>query len=111
MTQMKRIHGVIAMTALLAGLAMAGVPAFAQTSTPAPGGDRGKGMMPSGDAMKPGMMMMDPEMRQKMSRMMDNCNRMMESMVPNFAVPSPDGRRVAFADWTASANVWSVHGR
>ena len=36
---------------------------------------------------------------------------LMESMVPNFAVPSPDGRRVAFADWTASANVWSVHGR
>jgi eukaryotic-like serine/threonine-protein kinase len=35
---------------------------------------------------------------------------LMESMVPNFAVPSPDGRRVAFADWTASANVWSVHG-
>jgi hypothetical protein len=35
---------------------------------------------------------------------------LMESMVPNFGVPSPDGRRVAFADWTASANVWSVHG-
>jgi hypothetical protein len=66
---------------LLAGLAIAGVPAFAQTSTPPPGGDHGKGMMPSGEAMKPGMMM-DPEMRRKMSRMMDNCNRMMESMMP-----------------------------
>jgi hypothetical protein len=88
MTQMKRIHGVITMTALFAGLAMAGVPAFAQTSTPAPGGDHGKGMMPSGDAMKPGMMM-DPAMRQKMSRMMDNCNRMMESMVPKDGGTTP----------------------
>jgi hypothetical protein len=38
-------------------------------------------MMSSGDAMKPGMMM-DPEMRRKMSRMMDNCDRMMESIMP-----------------------------
>ena len=88
MTQMKRIHGVIAMTALLAGLAMAGVPAFAQTSTPVPGGDHGKGMMPSGEAMKPGMMM-DPEMRGKMSRMVDNCNRMMESMMPKDGGTAP----------------------
>jgi Spy/CpxP family protein refolding chaperone len=90
---MKRIRDVIAMTALLAGLAMAGVPAFAQTSAPAPGGDHGKSMMPGGDAMKPGMMM-DPEMRQKMSRMMDNCNRMMESMMPKGgdATPSVPGK-------------------
>jgi Tol biopolymer transport system component len=35
---------------------------------------------------------------------------LMESMVPNFAVPSPDGRHVAFMDWTVSANVWRVRG-
>jgi eukaryotic-like serine/threonine-protein kinase len=35
---------------------------------------------------------------------------LMESMTPTFVVPSPDGRHVAFADWTASANVWSVRG-
>jgi hypothetical protein len=38
--------------------------------------------MPNGEGMKPGMMM-DPEIRQKMLRMMDNCDRMMESMTPN----------------------------
>jgi len=79
MTQMKRMRGVIATAGLLAGLAIAGIPAFAQTSTPAPGAGEAKGMMPGGGAMKPGMMM-DPGMRAKMSRMMDDCNRMMESM-------------------------------
>jgi hypothetical protein len=81
MTQMKRVPGVFTTAGLLAGLAMAGIPAFAQTSAPAPDAGQAKGMMPGGEAMKPGMMM-DPAMRQKMSRMMDNCNRMMESMMP-----------------------------
>jgi hypothetical protein len=71
---------------LLAGLTMAGLPAFAQTNAPASAADQGSGMMqrgmPNGGAMKPGMMM-DQDMRQKMSRMMDNCNRMMQSIVPN----------------------------
>lgn len=35
---------------------------------------------------------------------------LIESMSPTFAVPSPDGRHVAFADWTVSANVWDVRG-
>lgn len=35
---------------------------------------------------------------------------LMESMAANFAVPSPDGRHVAFMDWTVSANVWQVLG-
>ncbi len=30
-----------------------------------------------------GGMMMNPEMQQKMTRMMDNCNRMMQSMDQN----------------------------
>ena len=79
-------RGVMAMAGVLAGLALAGVPAFAQTNAPAPGADQGTGMMqhgmPNGEAMKPGMMM-DKEMQQKMSRMTDNCNRMMESMTQN----------------------------
>jgi hypothetical protein len=84
MAQMNKAR-VITMAGVLAGLAMAGIPAWAQTNAPAPT-DQGNGMMqrgmPKGEGMRPGMMM-DPEMRQKMSRMMDNCNRMMESMRPN----------------------------
>ena|SRR5579883_622189 len=86
MAQMNRTHGFIAIAGLLAGLAVASASAVAQTSTLAPSADQQKGMMPhemkKGGMMKPGMMM-GPEMQQKMSRMMDNCNRMMESMNPN----------------------------
>jgi hypothetical protein len=85
MAQMNNMARVIATAGLLAGLAMAGIPAWAQTDAPAPT-DQGNHMMmhgmPNGEGMKPGMMM-DPEMRQKMSGMMDNCNRMMGSMTPN----------------------------
>jgi hypothetical protein len=88
MTQMKRMPCVIATAGLLAGLAMAGIPAFAQISAPAPGAGQAKGMMPGGEAMKPSMTM-DPAMQQKMSRMMDNCNRMMESMMPKDGVTIP----------------------
>jgi serine/threonine protein kinase len=35
---------------------------------------------------------------------------LMESKMFIFAVPSPDGRHVAFPDWTASGNVWRVDG-
>ena len=35
---------------------------------------------------------------------------LMESIAPTYAVPSPDGRRVAFMHWTVSANVWNVRG-
>jgi Tol biopolymer transport system component len=35
---------------------------------------------------------------------------LMESMAATYAVPSPDGRHVAFMDWTVSANVWQVPG-
>ena len=86
MTQTIRTKSGIVIAGLLAGVAWAGLLAFAQTNAPAPGTDQGSGMMqhgmPNGGAMKPGMMM-DHDMQQKMSRMMDNCNRMMESMAPN----------------------------
>jgi hypothetical protein len=76
----------IVIAGLLAGVAFVSLPAFAQTNVPAPHTDQGSGMMqhgmPNGGAMKPGMMM-DHDMQQKMSLMMDNCNRMMESMAPN----------------------------
>ena len=29
---------------------------------------------------------------------------------PSYAVPSPDGRHVAYMDWTVNANVWHVRG-
>jgi Tol biopolymer transport system component len=32
------------------------------------------------------------------------------SMAPSYAVPSPDGRHVAFMDWIVNANVWDVRG-
>jgi hypothetical protein len=86
MTQTNRTKSRIVIAGLLAGIALASLPAFAQTNAPASGADQGSGMMqhamPSGEAMKPGMMM-DQGMQRKMSRMMDNCNRMMESMTPN----------------------------
>jgi hypothetical protein len=96
MAQINRIHGVIAAVGLLAGLALIGVPAVAQTNTPVPNEDQGKSRMPdgmnSGGRTKPGMMM-NPDMQQKMSRMMDNCNRMMESMIPNSdGAPTPPNK-------------------
>jgi len=81
MAQMNKIKGVIAMVGLLGGLALAGVPAFAQTVAPAtppaaPGGGMMMQGMPNGQAGMP----MNPEMMQKMTKMMDNCNHMMELM-------------------------------
>ena len=86
MAQMNKTKRVIAMAGLLAGLALAGASAFAQTNAPA-APNQGSAMMdhemPNGQSgMMPGMMM-NGEMQQKMTRMMDNCNRMMESMMPN----------------------------
>lgn len=81
MTQTKKTKGVIATAGLLGGLALASVPAFAQTTAPAaPPATQGGMMkgMPSGQ----GGMMMNPDM-QKMSKMMDSCNHMMESTTQN----------------------------
>ncbi len=81
MAQLNKTKGVIAMAGLLGGLALAGVQAFAQSAAPAtPPATPGSGMMEHGMPNGQGAMMMNPEMMQKMSRMMDNCNRMMESM-------------------------------
>ena len=81
MAQMNKTKRVIAMAGLLAGLALAGASAFAQTNTPSAPANQGGAMMdhemPTGQGgMMPGMM--NGEMQQKMTRMMDNCNRMME---------------------------------
>jgi hypothetical protein len=81
MAQMNKIKGAIAVASLVGGLALAGVPAFAQTPAPStPQAAPGNGMMmkdmPNGQAGMP----TNPEM-QKMSKMMDNCNNMMESMM------------------------------
>ncbi len=35
---------------------------------------------------------------------------LMESIKATYAVPSPDGRHVAFADWIVSANAWEISG-
>ncbi|MEA3149898.1 MAG: hypothetical protein QOD56_837 [Gammaproteobacteria bacterium] len=85
MTRINRTKSRIVIAGLLAGVTLAILPASAQTKAPPSGADQGSGMMrpgmPNGNAMKPGMMM-DQDMQQKMSHMMDNCNRMMESMTP-----------------------------
>lgn len=82
MARMNKINGAIAMAGFVGGLALAGVPAFAQTPAPAthqaaPGNGMMMKDMPNGQAGMP----MNPEMMQKMSKMMDNCNNMMESMM------------------------------
>ena len=87
MAQMNKIKGAIAMAGLLGGLALAGAPAFAQTSGPAAPATQGEattdhGMPNRQGGMMPGMTM-DGKMQQKMTRMMDNCNRMMGSMMQN----------------------------
>ncbi len=103
MAQMNTPKGMIAMVGLLAGLALAGVPALAQTPAPAAPATQGSGMMngmPSGqggtipDMMIPDMngmpsgqggtipdMMMDVEMMQKTSKMMDNCTLILGTIV------------------------------
>jgi hypothetical protein len=88
MAQMNKIKGVIVMTGLLGGLALAGVPAFAQMAAPAtPPAAPGGGMMMPGMPNAQGGMAMSPDMQQnmsgmmqKMSKMMDDCNGMMEKM-------------------------------
>jgi hypothetical protein len=86
MTQMNKTKRIIGMAGLLGGLILAGGPAFAQTNTPpVPAKQRGAPMengMPKSQTGMPGMMM-NSGMQQKMSRMMDNCNHMMESMMQN----------------------------
>jgi hypothetical protein len=68
-------------------LAPQGPSTHAQPGAPAAPANQGGAMMdhgmPNGQGgMMPGMMM-NGEMQQKMTRMMDNCNRMMESMMQN----------------------------
>lgn len=87
MSRMNRTKGAIAMAGLLGSLLLAGIPAFAQTNAPAAPANQGGGKMdhgmPTGQAGTMPGMMMNEEMQQKMSRMMDNCNRMMETMMQN----------------------------
>jgi len=96
MAQMNKTKRVIAVTGLLAGLALAGASAFAQMNAPAAPTNQGGAMMDHQmperqGGMMPGMMM-NGEMQQKMTRMMDDCNRMMESMMPNKdGAPSKNG--------------------
>ena len=80
MAQMNKIKGAIAVAGLVGGLALAGIPAFAQMPAPAaPQAAHKKGMMmkdmPNGQAAMP----INSEMIQKMSKVIDNCNHMMEA--------------------------------
>ena len=87
MARMNKTKCVIAITGLLVGLALGATAAFAQTNLPPASASKGGAMMehqmPDGHGgMMPGMMM-NGEMQQKMTGMMDSCNRMMESLVPD----------------------------
>lgn len=98
MARMNNIKGVIATAGLLTGLALVGAPAFAQTTGPAtpPATNPAtpeKGMMEHG--MPNGQTAMNPEMMQKMAKMMDGCSNMMEAMAREKAaapasVPTPN---------------------
>lgn len=83
MTQTNRTKRLIATAGLLAGLALAGTAAIGQTAAPTAPANHGGAMM--GHEMSSGQSgmsgMMNGEMQQKMNHMMDNCNRMMESMM------------------------------
>lgn len=82
MVRMDKIKSAIAVAGLVGGVALAGVPAFAQTPAQAkPQAAPGSGMMMQGMPNGQAGMPMNPEMMQKMSKMMDNCNNMMESMM------------------------------
>jgi Tol biopolymer transport system component len=37
-------------------------------------------------------------------------SKLLDSMSPTYVVPSPDGRLIAFPDWTVSSNAWLFHG-
>jgi hypothetical protein len=80
MAQMNKIKSLVAMAGLLGGLALASVPAFAQTAAPATPPPPGSGMMEHGMPNNQAGTMTNAEMMEKMAKMMDNCNRMMESM-------------------------------
>jgi Spy/CpxP family protein refolding chaperone len=94
MARLNMMKGVIAAAGVLGGVALAALPAaFAQASTQTTPADHGGSMMQQGmpndqGGMMPGMMG-SGEMQQKMARMMDNCNRMMESMMQNKAGTPP----------------------
>ena len=96
MARINKTMGVIAMAGLLGGLALAGAPAFAQTNAPAAPAPMGGAMMdhgtPNGQGgMMPGMMM-NEEMQQKMTRMIDNCDRTMKYMMQiKDSVPAKKG--------------------
>lgn len=97
MARMNNLKGAIAVAGLVGGLALAGVPAFAQTPAPAvPQAASEKGMMKDMPNDQAGMPM-NPGMMQKMSKMMDNCNHMMEAKAqektttPTPAAPATKG--------------------
>jgi Spy/CpxP family protein refolding chaperone len=96
MVRMNKTKRVIAVIGLLAGLALGSTATFAQTNAPSATVNKGGAMMDHQmperqGGMMPGMMM-NGEMQQKMTRMMDKCNRMMESMMPNKdGAPSKNG--------------------
>jgi eukaryotic-like serine/threonine-protein kinase len=35
---------------------------------------------------------------------------LLDSRAPTYAVPSPDGRHIAFPDWNAASNAWLLQG-
>ena len=87
----RKLTRIIAATAVFGALATATV-AFAQGGTPSP---QSPGTMPmAGDqgGMMNMMGQMNPDQMRQMSRMIENCNRMMESMM---TAPEKPNRELA----------------
>ena len=83
MARLNMMKSVFAAAGVFGGVALVVLPAaFAQTNTPMTPTEMQQGMSNDQGGMMPGMMG-SGEMQQKMARMMDNCNRMMESMMQN----------------------------
>lgn len=83
MVQMNATKSLIVTAGLLGAHTLVAIPAVAQTNSPSTQSNPPGGMMGHEMANNQGRTMMAKEMHQKTSRMMDNCNRTMESMSEN----------------------------
>ncbi len=95
LTTTERLNMTRRITSFLAALALSGIavamPLFAQETKPSPETRPSEGTMSDHRGMMNMMGRVSPEQMSQMVRMMENCNRMMESMGNAPAAGSKDG--------------------
>jgi hypothetical protein len=80
----RKLTTLFAATAILAGLGTAAAVLAEETTPSSQPPRQGTGMMGDHGGMMGMMGQMNPDLMKRMTRMVDNCNRMMESMTtPN----------------------------